>query len=88
MISMVGFDISLLSRFKVLKNRFTATLPNHTVRTMSSAISNLVTLLEKLPDSMQDNVLNHVRAYLEELEREQRWETTFLKLQEAVTVKS
>jgi hypothetical protein len=72
----------------VLKNRFTATLPNHTVRTMSSAISNLVTLLEKLPDSMQDNVLNHVRAYLEELEREQRWETTFLKLQEAVTVKS
>lgn len=55
---------------------------------MSSAISNLVTLLEKLPDSMQDNVLNHVRAYLEELEREQRWETTFLKLQEAVTVKS
>jgi muconolactone delta-isomerase len=54
---------------------------------MTSSLSNLVTMLEKLPDAMQDNVLNHVKAYLEELEREQRWENTFLKLQETVTAK-
>jgi hypothetical protein len=55
---------------------------------MTSTISNLVKMLENLPDAIQDNVLNHVRAYLEELEREQCWETTFLKLRDTITMKS
>jgi hypothetical protein len=72
----------------VLENRFTAKYLHHTVRPMSSAISTLVMLVEQLPSPMQDNVLDHVRAYLEDLEHEQRWESTFLKLQETITAKS
>jgi predicted metalloenzyme YecM len=51
----------------------------------SVAVSTLVEMLEKLPVSLQDNILDHVSVYLEELEREQHWEATFLRFQGSIS---
>lgn len=55
---------------------------------MSLAISEIVKLLEDLPISVQDNIVQHIHSYLEDLEQEQRWNSTFLKLELGLGVKS
>lgn len=54
---------------------------------MSLAISALVKLLEDLPASVQDNIVQHVHSYLEDLEQEQRWNSTFLKMELVLGIK-
>jgi hypothetical protein len=54
---------------------------------MSLAISALVKLLEDLPTSVQDNIVQHVHSYLEDLEQEQRWNSTFLKMELVLGIK-
>lgn len=43
----------------------------------SPAITTIVKMVELLPDEMQEQVVEHVRVYLAELEEEKRWETSF-----------
>jgi glycerate-2-kinase len=51
--------------------------------TMSSpAISTLVKMVESLPDELQDQVVEHVRAYLAEIEEEKRWDASFKRTKE------
>jgi predicted nucleotide-binding protein (sugar kinase/HSP70/actin superfamily) len=41
------------------------------------AITTLIKMVESLPDELQEQVLEHVRAYLAELEEEKLWATSF-----------
>jgi gamma-glutamyl:cysteine ligase YbdK (ATP-grasp superfamily) len=43
----------------------------------SPAITTIVKMVESLPNELQAQVVEHVRAYLEELAEEQRWDTSF-----------
>jgi glycerate-2-kinase len=46
--------------------------------TMSSpAISTIVKMVESLPDELQEQVVEHVRAYIAEIEEEKRWDESF-----------
>jgi glycerate-2-kinase len=46
--------------------------------TMSSpAITTIVKMVESLPDELQEQVVEHVRAYLAEIEEEKRWDKSF-----------
>jgi phosphoglycerate-specific signal transduction histidine kinase len=42
----------------------------------SPAITTIIKMVESLPDELQEQVVEHVRAYLAELEEEKRWETS------------
>jgi hypothetical protein len=53
------------------------------MNTMSSpAITTIVKMVESLPDELQEQVVEHVRAYLVELEEEKRWDTSFKRTQD------
>jgi glycerate-2-kinase len=43
----------------------------------SPAIATIVKMVESLPDELQDQVVEHVRAYLAEIEEEKRWDESF-----------
>jgi hypothetical protein len=43
----------------------------------SPAITTIVKMVESLPDEQQEQVVEHVRAYLAELGEEKRWDTSF-----------
>jgi glycerate-2-kinase len=46
--------------------------------TMSSpAITTIVKMVESLPDELQEQVMEHVRAYISEIEEEKRWDESF-----------
>lgn len=46
--------------------------------TMSSpAINTIVKMVESLPEELQEQVVEHVRAYLAEIEEEKRWDESF-----------
>lgn len=49
---------------------------------MSSAtIATVVKMMESLPDAKQEQVLEHLREYIAELEDDFQWDTTFGKTQ-------
>jgi hypothetical protein len=53
------------------------------MRKMSSeAIATLVKMLESLPEVAQDQVVEHMRQYVEELRDGLRWDVSFEKSQE------
>jgi hypothetical protein len=43
----------------------------------SPAITTIVKMVESLPDELQEQFVEHVRAYLAKLGEEKRWETSF-----------
>jgi predicted ATPase len=47
----------------------------------SPSITTIVKMVESLPDEMQEQVVEHVRAYLAELEEEKRWDCSFKRTQ-------
>jgi hypothetical protein len=47
----------------------------------STAIVTLVRMLEELPEPTQNQILEHLREYIEDFQDEARWETTFKKTQ-------
>ncbi len=47
----------------------------------SEAIATVVRMMDSLPDTAQDQVVEHLRAYLLEMQDEARWDTLFAKKQ-------
>ncbi|MBD2329964.1 hypothetical protein [Alkalinema sp. FACHB-956] len=43
----------------------------------SPAITTIVKMVESLPDELQEQAVEHVRAFLAEIEEEKRWEDSF-----------
>jgi hypothetical protein len=50
----------------------------------SPAIQDLVTLVESLPDTVQSQVIAHLREYIADLQDEQQWDTAFNRTQSAL----
>jgi muconolactone delta-isomerase len=48
----------------------------------SPAITTIVEMVESLPDELQAQVVEHVRAYLAELEEEKQWDMSFKRTQD------
>lgn len=48
----------------------------------AEAIATLVKMLESLPEIAQDQVVEHLREYIEELRDELQWDVSFDKTQE------
>jgi hypothetical protein len=48
----------------------------------SPAVTTIVKMVESLPDELQEQVAEHVRAYIAELEEENRWNTSFTRSQD------
>lgn len=51
---------------------------------MSSAIKDLVEMLEPLPDEIQQQIVAHVREYIADVQDEQRWDESFRRTQSAL----
>jgi hypothetical protein len=47
----------------------------------STAIATMTKMMESLPDPVQDQVVEHLREYLEDLQDEWQWDTLFKKTQ-------
>lgn len=50
----------------------------------SNAIATITQMMEPLPDTIQERVVEHLREYLLELEDELRWDTLYQKTQPAL----
>ena len=48
----------------------------------SNAVTTIVQMMEALPEAMQNQVVEHLREYIAELQDELRWEASFNKTQE------
>jgi len=47
----------------------------------STAIATLIKMMESLPETAQDQVVEHLREYLEDLQDGLQWDTLFKKTQ-------
>ena len=47
----------------------------------STAIATVTKIMESLPETAQDRVVEHLREYLEDLRDELQWDTLFRKTQ-------
>jgi len=47
----------------------------------STAIATVTKIMESLPETAQDRVVEHLREYLEDLRDELQWDTLFKKTQ-------
>ncbi len=50
----------------------------------SSAITTVVTMMEFLPAALQEQVAEHLRDYIADLQDEQRWEASFQNSQDSL----
>jgi hypothetical protein len=50
----------------------------------SRAIATLVKIMESLPETLQDRVVEHLREYLEDLRDEEQWNFSFQNTQESL----
>ena len=48
----------------------------------SNAITTITRMMETLPEALQNQVVEHLREYIAELEDELHWEASFNKTQE------
>ena len=48
----------------------------------SNAITTMTQMMETLPEALQNQVVEHLREYIAELEDELRWEASFNRTQE------
>jgi hypothetical protein len=47
----------------------------------STAITTVIKMMESLPETVQDQVVEHLREYLEDLHDELQWDSLFKKTQ-------
>ena len=47
----------------------------------STATATVIQMLESLPEDMQDQVAEHLRDYIEDLQDEMKWDSSFKKTQ-------
>jgi gamma-glutamyl:cysteine ligase YbdK (ATP-grasp superfamily) len=47
----------------------------------STAIATVIKMMESVPETAQDQVVEHLREYLEDLQDELQWDTLFKKTQ-------
>jgi hypothetical protein len=52
----------------------------------SRAIATLVKIMESLPETLQDKVVEHLREYLEELRDQDQWNLSFQNTQQSLIV--
>lgn len=50
----------------------------------SSAIATLVKIMESLPETLQDRVVEHLREYMEDLRDEEQWSLSFQNTQQSL----
>jgi translation initiation factor 2B subunit (eIF-2B alpha/beta/delta family) len=50
----------------------------------SSAIATLIKMMESLPETLQDKVVEHLREYLEDLRDEEQWNLSFQNTQQSL----
>jgi hypothetical protein len=48
----------------------------------SAAITTIVKMVESLPDELQEQVAEHIRDYIADLEDEKRWDVSFKRTQD------
>ena len=48
----------------------------------SNAVATITQMVETLPESLQNQIVEHLREYIAELQDELRWETSFKNTQE------
>ena len=48
----------------------------------SNAITTMTRMMETLPEALQNQIVEHLREYITELEDELRWEASFNRTQE------
>ena len=48
----------------------------------SNAITTITQMMETLPEALQNQIVEHLREYIEELQDELRWEASFNNTQE------
>ena len=48
----------------------------------SNAVTTITQMMEALPETLQDQVVEHLREYIAELQDELRWEISFNNTQE------
>ena len=48
----------------------------------SPAITTIVKMVESLPDELQEQVAEHIREYIADLEEEKRWDISFKRTQD------
>lgn len=48
---------------------------------VTPAVKTILKMIEQLPESEQDRVVEHLREYLAELEDEEKWNESFAKSQ-------
>ena len=54
---------------------------------MSSAnVATVIKMIESLPETEQDRVIEHLRKYLEEMQDEVEWDDSFSKTQQKLVV--
>jgi glycerate-2-kinase len=51
---------------------------------MSKAIADLVEIVEALPSTLQEQVVEHLREYIADLQDEQQWDESFSRTQSAL----
>jgi hypothetical protein len=47
----------------------------------AAAIATIMKMVESLPDELQEQVVEHIRDYIADLEDEKRWDTSFQRTQ-------
>jgi glycerate-2-kinase len=47
----------------------------------STAVATVIKMIESLPETVQDQVVEHLREYLADLQDEMKWDTQFKKTQ-------
>ena len=48
----------------------------------SNAIATITQMMETLPEALQNQIVEHLREYIAELEEELRWEASFNRTQD------
>jgi hypothetical protein len=48
----------------------------------TTAIATIVRMVEALPDDLQEQVVEHIREYVADLEDEKRWNASFKRTQD------
>ena len=52
----------------------------------STAIATVIKMMESLPETAQDQVVEHLREYIEDLQDELQWDISFKKIQPQLIV--
>lgn len=50
----------------------------------ADAIATIVKMVESLPDELQEQLVEHIRDYIADLEDEKRWDASFKRTQDSL----